>query len=74
VQVKSRAGIAELRATVASFSPEDFRRVFFVVHTPDKDLAAASDVPEHVEVVPPERLGRLALQAGLTGWLEDKVS
>jgi hypothetical protein len=30
VQVKSRAGITELRTTAASFSPEDFRRVFFV--------------------------------------------
>jgi hypothetical protein len=74
VQVKSRAGIAELQATVASFSPEDFSRIFFVVHSPDPDLAALSDIPGHVEVVPPEKLGELAMNAGLARWLEDKVS
>lgn len=74
VQVKSRAGIAELQATVAQFSPEDFRRVFFVVHSPADDLLAFNEFPEHVEIVSPERLGELAMQAGLAGWLEDKVS
>jgi hypothetical protein len=74
VQVKSRAGIAELQATVSSFSPKDFRRVFFVVHSPEADLAAATDIPDHIEIVSPERLGELAMSAGLAGWLEDKVS
>lgn len=73
VQVKSRAGLAELRETVANFSPEDFRRVFFVVHSPEGDLAAA-EVPDFVEIVSPGRLGELAMQAGLAGWLEDKVA
>ena len=67
-------GITELQTTAASFSPEDFRRVFFVVHSPEHDLAAAADIPEYVEVVPPERLGELAMHAGLAGWLKDKVS
>lgn len=74
VQVKSRAGVAELRRTAACSSPEDFRRVFFVVHSPERDLATAADIPEYVELVPPERLGELAMHAGLAGWLEDKVS
>lgn len=74
VQVKSRAGLAELEATVANFSGEDFRRVFFVVHSPEADLAAAGELPDHIEIVSPERLGELAMQAGLAGWLEDKVS
>jgi len=74
VQVKSRAGIAELQATVANFSPEDFQRVFFVVHSPEDNLIAASNIPDYVVIVSPERLGDLAMQAGLAGWLEDKVS
>lgn len=73
MQVKSRAAAADLLATAASFSAGDYRRVFFVVHTPEGDLATA-DVPDHVEVVPPERLGELAVQAGLAGWIEDKVA
>jgi hypothetical protein len=74
VQVKSRAGIADLKATLAQFSPEDFQRIFFVVHSPEDDLVAASDIPDHVKIVSPEELGKLALNAGLAGWLEDKVS
>ena len=74
VQVKSQASLADLRATVANFSPQDFRRVFFVVHSPDDDLVGARDIPDHVEIVSPERLGELAMDSGLVGWLEDKVS
>jgi hypothetical protein len=74
VQVKSRAGLRDLQSTIANFSPENFRRVFFAVHSPEDDLAEASDVPDHVEIVSPQRLGQLAMDAGLAGWLEDKVS
>lgn len=73
VQVKSRAGLADLHATIANFSPDDFRRVFFVVHSPDDDLVCATDIPDHVEIVSPERLGELAMDAGLVGWIEEKV-
>jgi len=74
VQVKSKAGLADLKSTVASFSAKDFRRVYFVVHSPAKDLAAVTGLPDHVKVVPPDRLARQVMDAGLAGWLEDKVS
>jgi hypothetical protein len=74
VQVKSRAGLKDLEWTLMEFSPEDFRRVFFVVHSPNDDLMGATDLPDHVEIVSPQRLGELAMDAGLVGWLEDKVS
>jgi hypothetical protein len=74
VQVKSQAGLADLQATIANFSPEDFRRIFFVVHSPDDDLSGATDIPKHVEIVSPQRLGELAMEAGLVGWLEKKAS
>lgn len=75
VQVKSRAGLADLQDTVAKFSAKDFRRIFFVVHSPNDDLVAGAGVlPSHVEIVGPHRLGELAMDAGLAGWLEVKVS
>jgi hypothetical protein len=74
VQVKSRAGLADLEATIASFSPKDFQLVFFVVHSPNPDLQGATDLPSHIKIVPPELLGRLAMDAGLVEWLADKVS
>jgi len=71
VQVKSRAGRADMEKTEANFSPKDFRRVYFVVHSPANDLANDN---KFVELVPPDRLARLVMDAGLARWLEDKVS
>jgi len=74
VQVKSKAGLADVKATVANFSFDDFRRVFFVVHSPEKDITQATDIPDHVVIVPPDVLALQAIDAGLVKWLEDKVS
>jgi hypothetical protein len=74
VQVKSRAGRAEVISTAKQFSPREYRRVFFVVHSPDSSLTEAAKLPKHVALVTPERLATMAADAGLTGWIEDKVS
>jgi hypothetical protein len=47
--------------------------VYFVVHSPSNDLANATDLLSHVEVIPPDVLARQAIDAGLVAWLEDKV-
>jgi hypothetical protein len=73
VQVKSRASLGDLRSTVSEFSGSDFRRVFFVVHSPERNIVTATGLPDHVEVVTPGRLAALALDAGLVGWLRDKA-
>lgn len=74
VQIKSQAGMQDLEETVAQFSSDDYQRVFFVVHTPSTALASASDLPPHVDLVPPARLAKLAFDAGLTDWIEAKVA
>jgi len=74
VQVKSRASRMDLLETVSNFSSDDFERIFLVVHSPARDLIRTSDIPEHIDIVSPHRLGQLALDAGLVAWLEDKVS
>lgn len=74
VQVKSTAGRSDLTETVQQFSEEDFRRVFFVVHSPAPDLVGAVELPDHVKLVPPEDLALRVIDAGLTTWLQDKVS
>lgn len=74
VQVKSQAGRSDLETTVESFSAEDFRRIYFVVHSPDENfMNAIEQLPDHVEVVLPDRLAQHVMDAGLVGWLEDKV-
>jgi restriction endonuclease len=74
VQVKSSADLPDLEQTTAGFSADDYRRIFFVVHSPSKALEEATDVPSHVEIVAPSRLAQLALEAGLSSWIENKVA
>jgi hypothetical protein len=74
VQVKSQATYSDLVKTVNQFSADDFRKVFFVVHSPARDLQDATDFPAHVELVDSAHLARLALDAGLSQWLEEKVA
>lgn len=74
VHVKSQATRADLNRTIQDFSEADYRKVFFVVHSPAADLANAIDIPSHVELVAPSHLAVLALNAGLTHWLEEKVA
>lgn len=73
VQVKSRAGLSDLKYTVENFSDKDYKRIYFIVHSPANDLADA-EPSDFVEVMPPDILARHAMDAGLAGWLEDKVS
>jgi hypothetical protein len=73
-KVKFRADLSDLEGTVRSCSPEDYRWIFFVVHSPTKKLVEAAAVPDYVEIVGAERLAELALDAGLVAWIEDRVS
>lgn len=74
VQVKSKAGLADLLSTARQLSHQEYRRICFVVHSPDNSITTATKLPQHVEIVTPERLARLATNAGLTAWIEEKVS
>jgi len=75
VQVKSRAGISEVFETAKQFSRHEYRRIFFVVHSPEKNIEAEKKkIPKHVELVTPIRLASFAADAGLANWIEDKVS
>jgi hypothetical protein len=74
VQVKSQASLKDLKDTEAQFSDADFCRIFFVVHSPANDLVSASDIPDYVDLIPPQRLAELAIDAGLSSWLVGKVA
>ena len=74
VQVKSRASLADLYTSIKDIASDDYRRIFYAVHSPEKDLAQAEDLPEHVDLVAPRRLAELSIDAGLLGWLEEKVA
>ncbi|MHB1072792.1 MAG: hypothetical protein ACYC3Q_08200, partial [Gemmatimonadaceae bacterium] len=83
VQVKSRADVSEYVAYANAFLTDqhhDFRRLYFVVHSPTPALAAHISNQERddrgdrrVEPILPGRLAQMVVNAGLTGWVLDKV-
>jgi hypothetical protein len=73
VQIKARAGLEDIAKTSALFSPTDYRRIYFAVHSPTRDLENAEDLPEHVELLLPNDLAQRVIDAGLISWLEEKM-
>lgn len=78
VQVKSQASWKDLQESVSQFFPNDtagdYKKIFFVTHKPADDLLDASDIPDYVDLIPPQQLANLVIDAGLSRWLEEKVA
>lgn len=83
VQVKSRSDVKEFEAYAATFVADhcdDFRRLYFVVHSPTPALAV--HIAKHgrvahdrgVEPILPDRLAQMVVGAGLTAWVLNKIS
>lgn len=74
VQIKSSAHMAELMAYVEQFPKEEFRRFYFVIHSPSPALEsiALHSIP-HVELVLPNRLAKMVIDSGLIQWLMNKI-
>lgn len=80
VQIKSRATRAEAEKYKAEvekdqgdLSSRAFRRMYFVVHSPEGDFSEGLD-SDAFKMIFPERLGRWVVEAGLTRWLKDRVA
>ncbi len=78
VQIKSRASLKDLMEAVTQFfpdgAPSDYKKMFFVVHSPANDLLDSTDIPDCVDLIPPQQLADLVIDAGLSRWLEEKVA
>lgn len=68
MQVKSHTTSAELAEYVARIGDEH-QRMFYVYHS-----GKATTDDERVTVVGPEQVAALVVDAGLVGWLVQKVS
>lgn len=73
VQIKSKADLPEFRQYERDFSGKGFRRLYFVVHSPSRRLLQVRADRTDVELILPDRLGELLVDAGLVGWLLGKV-
>jgi hypothetical protein len=74
VQVKSAATVDDFKEYIQSFSHGSFRKLYFVVHSPEEKLADYQAVAdENVELILPGRLAQMVVEFGLTDWLSKKV-
>lgn len=74
VQVKSTANPRDLQEYTETFSGGKYRKLFFVVHTPDKKLAETPQPEDSpVQVILPRRLAEMVVELGLLNWLLNKI-
>ena len=73
VQVKSTSTQLEFQAYVKQFSHENFRKLFYVVHSPDEKLSMIRDCPSYVELIKADKLAKMAIDLGLANWLLQKI-
>jgi hypothetical protein len=72
VQVKSASNRNEFLKYLKEFNQaEDFTRLFYVVHSPAKDLIS-EEKSARTTILTAEDLSRMAICAGLADWLMDK--
>jgi hypothetical protein len=74
VQVKSQATLSDFKEYVEQFSSKNFRRLYFVVHSPTEDLINHQlNSKDNVELILPNRLAGMAVESGLIDWLMQKI-
>lgn len=73
VQVKSAASLSDFKQYQEQFSPKGFKKLYFVVHSPSKNLVDCKPDSKKVELVLPERLAQMTVNLGLTDWLSKKI-
>jgi hypothetical protein len=74
VQVKSTATSRDLMKYSDLFGGGKYRKLFFVVHSPDAKLSAMTESDEEaVQLVLPKRLAEMVVSLGLLNWLMDKI-
>lgn len=74
VQVKSAASFHDFQEYSQNFVTGKYRKLFFVVHTPDKKLSITQqDFESPVQLVLPKRLSEMLVDLGLVNWLMNKI-
>jgi len=74
VQVKSAATVHDLREYTEAFAGGKYRKLFFVVHSPDPRLEKIPQSDDGaVQVILPRRLAEMVVDLGLLSWLLNKT-
>lgn len=74
VQIKSSASLQDFNSYKKDFSKKNFRKLYFVVHSPERSLENYnSDSLKDVELLLSHRLSEMIADAGLSNWLMNKI-
>jgi len=73
IQVKSSANLSDFKKCVESFSSKNFKKMYFVVHSPDKNLYNFTPKDKNVELLTPNQLAIMIIDSGLLDWLMKKI-
>jgi len=74
VQIKSEATDRDFKAYAESFSVGKYRRLFFVVHSPDDKLIRAKvDEYPDVELILARKVAEMVVDLGLLQWVMSKI-
>ena len=74
VQVKSSAAKSDFEEYLKQFSSKDYRKLYFVVHSPAADLNNyRPPLGKNVELILPNRLAGMVVELGLINWLMEKI-
>jgi hypothetical protein len=72
--VKSSSTFSEFQEYSNIFAAGKYRKLFFVVHTPDAKLAEVPQSKENsVQLVLPKRLAEMVVDLGMLNWLLNKI-
>jgi hypothetical protein len=74
VQVKSKASLNEFKEYTRQFNGKNFRKLYFVVHSPEKALANHVSKKQNIELVLPKKLAEMIVDLGLIDWVLTKVN
>lgn len=74
VQIKSQSNKEEFIRYAKNFSGEGYKKLYFFVHDPEKDLEEYNNTYDNIELIFKEKIAEMTIEAGLMEWLERKSS
>jgi hypothetical protein len=76
VQIKSKASKKDFQEWVKNFSDrefDEFKKLYFVVHSPDESLRKYTNDYENVEIIFADKLAEKVVEGKLVDWLMEKI-
>ena len=73
VQIKQQADVNVLKEYISKFNSNIFKKFYFVVGIPDKNLINYNPSNEQIEILTPKRISELIIKLGLLDFILKKI-